>query len=514
MRRVTGGQGKQQGVGNNNLTGLISHSNDWKSLSIRQRCRVIAGVAAAIAERANELTELSLGDQRVDRVETITAELLPTCSALRFIGRRGPKILRTTCHGAWGRPAWLWGLRSKVRRDPRGRVLVLGTWNYPIFLPGVQAAQALAAGNTVLLKPAVGCEQVTACLVQAFYDAGVPESALCLLASDAESAIKAIENGVELVVLTGSSETGRKVLRLAAEQLTPSILELSGCDAVIVLPGADINRVVDSIVFGLNFNGGATCIGPRRIIAENSEAELVQAALLERLKEAPLVTVHPAARRTAADLLERAISAGAVDFLEGFQQDRLTDSGEMGPVVLDHVQATDEIATADLFAPVASLLRVSDISAAAEIVNRCPYRLAAAVFGPGNRAEKMAARLEVGTVCINDLIVPTADPRLPFGGRGNSGFGVTRGGDGLLAMTVPTTISRRHGKFTPHLQPRKETDAQTLLGALQLLHAGTLARRWRGFRTMVRSAMGKTPDIPNCQNQEQTAPSTEKEGNS
>ena len=104
--------------------------------------------------------------------------------------------------------------------------------------------------------------------------------------------------------------------------------------------------------------------------------------------------------------------------------------------VLDPVQPTDEIASADVFAPVSGLLRVSDISAAIEIVNRCPYRLAASVFGAGKPAEAMAAQLEVGTVCINDLIVPTADPRLPFGGRGKSGFGVTRGRD-AIRISIP-----------------------------------------------------------------------------
>ena len=166
---------------------------------------MIGRVAAAIAARAAELTDLASTDQRVDPVETITAELLPTCSALRFIARRGSGVLRTRAYNALGRPAWLWGVRSRVYRKPRGKVLVLGTWNYPIFLPGVQAAQALAAGNSVLLKPAVGCEQVTSCLIDAFYEAGVPESALRMLPSGAESAIQAIDNGVDLIVLTGAS---------------------------------------------------------------------------------------------------------------------------------------------------------------------------------------------------------------------------------------------------------------------------------------------------------------------
>ncbi|MDA7492529.1 aldehyde dehydrogenase family protein [bacterium] len=496
------------------MNGITSPANDWESWPLRQRCRLIGRVAAAIAARAAELTDLASTDQRVDPVETITAELLPTCSALRFIARRGSGVLRTRAYNALGRPAWLWGVRSRVYRKPRGKVLVLGTWNYPIFLPGVQAAQALAAGNSVLLKPAVGCEQVTSCLIDAFYEAGVPESALRMLPSGAESAIQAIDNGVDLIVLTGASETGRKVLRQAAETVTPTIMELSGCDAVVVLPGADIARVADCIVFGLKFNAGATCIAPRRIIAEQREADLLKTALRERLDQAGWATVHAAARKEAAKRISSAISAGAVDVLGRYDETQLLDCGKMTPVFLDGVNPRDEIAAADLFAPITSLLRVSSIGEAIEIVNQCPYRLAVSIFGSGKIADSVAVQLDVGTVCINDLIVPTADPRLPFGGRGKSGFGVTRGEDGLLAMSVPSTISRRHGKFAPHLQPRQPMDAQTLLGALQLLHARTLMERCSGLKNMIAAAKTGRGDGANHQKQEPQATPLEKENNS
>ena len=120
----------------------------------------------------------------------------------------------------------------------------------------------------------------------------------------------------------------------------------------------------------------------------------------------------------------------------------------------------------------------------------------------------------MGTVCVNDLIVPTADPRLTFGGRGESGFGVTRGEDGLLAMSVPVTISRRHGKFAPHLQPRQSTDAQTLLGALQLIHAGTLTERFSGLKNMIAAVKTGKNAGASDQIQEPQAPSSEKENNS
>ncbi len=117
----------------------------------------------------------------------------------------------------------------------------------------------------------------------------------------------------------------------------------------------------------------------------------------------------------------------------------------MTPLLLDHVKPGDEIASADLFAPVLSIIRVDDIGEAIGIVNACPYRLAASVFGPRREAEAVAGQLQVGSIAVNDLIVPTADPRVPFGGRGNSGFGVTRGGEGLLAMTVPVVTGVRRG---------------------------------------------------------------------
>jgi aldehyde dehydrogenase (NAD+) len=376
-------------------------------------------------------------------------------------------------------------VQSEVRRDPHGTVLILGTWNYPVFLVGVQAAQALAAGNHVWLKPAVGCEAITHGLADAFYQVGVPERALQVLESSNEAATQAIDSGVDLIVLTGAASTGRKVLRRAAETLTPTIMELSGCDAVVVMPGADLDRVAKAVAFGLTINSGATCIGPRRLIVESSMAERVLPALSERLKDAPSYSLHPAARESVVTTIERALAGGAVDHLGQFDAERLRRDGSMRPLILDRVRATDEIASADLFAPVLSLIRVSQIAESVKLVNDCPYRLAASVFGPRKEAERLASQLRVGSVSVNDLIMPTADPRVPFGGRGHSGFGVTRGEEGLLAMTVPVVTAVRRGRWAPHLMPRSKSDAQALLGALQLLHARTLADRWAGLKQIL-----------------------------
>lgn len=464
-----------------------SAKSSWQTLPTRDRCRIVGSAAATIAEAAEELMDLCRSDQRGDPVETLAAELMPLCGALRFIRRRGAKILRPKHHGLLGRPLWMWGVRSTVFREPHGKVLILGTWNYPLLLVGAQAAQALAGGNEVIIKPAIGSEAVTARMVKAFYDAGIPESVLTQIDSSTESAVAAIDQGVDLIVLTGAASTGRKVMQQAAKTLTPTIMELSGCDAVVVMPGADLKRTAAAIDFGLNVNSGATCIGPRRIVIENSLADELATQLRDRLQQLAPMIVHPSARQSVADALDAALDQGATDRFGVVDTDRIRSSGEMKPTVLDDVRPDNVIASADLFAPVTSIVRVDKIQQAVPIVNGCPYRLAAAVFGPADEATKMAEDLEVGSVTVNDLVMPTADPRLPFGGRGDSGFGVTRGGEGLLAMTVPRVISRRRGRFALHLTPRRPYDVQALLAALQILHAGSLSQRLRGVVQMIRA---------------------------
>lgn len=450
---------------------------EWSRRSHRERCRIVANVRRRIAAMAEMFIEACENDQRTDPVETITAELMPLCEALKFIGRRGPSLLRPRRVGIWGRPIWHWGIHSEVRREPLGDVLILAAWNYPLLLPGVQMAQALAAGNRVWIKPAPGCETATALLVTAFLAAGIPTDTLWFLPSAPQAARDRMEQGVDLVVLTGSSQTGRSVMTRCAQTLTPSIMELSGCDALIVGPGADLKLVADAVAFGLTFNAGATCIGPRRIIVHPSQHRELVAALRHRLVDTAAQSLHASARGPVAAAIADAFARGGRDVIA--PQTRKTsaiEDGSMRPLIMDGVAADWPIAAADLFAPVASILRSSDHEETVAMVNRCKYRLAASLFGDPQWAEALAARLDVGHVSINDLIFPTADPRVPFGGCGESGFGVTRGAEGLLAMTRPKVIARHRGRLFLHLQPRHESDAARMLRALQAAHGGSPRR--------------------------------------
>jgi acyl-CoA reductase-like NAD-dependent aldehyde dehydrogenase len=146
-----------------------------------------------------------------------------------------------------------------------------------------------------------------------------------------------------------------------------------------------------------------------------------------------------------------------------------TDAG-VPPVIVADATAELRLLRQDVFAPVLAIVPVRDMEHALACAALCPYALGASVFGPVDASRALAARVNAGSVVINDVIVPTADPRLPFGGRGESGFGVTRGAEGLLEMTSIKTISVRRGWFRPHLSPPGANDARRFAGMIRLLH--------------------------------------------
>lgn len=137
------------------------------------------------------------------------------------------------------------------------------------------------------------------------------------------------------------------------------------------------------------------------------------------------------------------------------------------------------------------LVPVDSLGAALALSRQCGYGLGASVFGSEKAAVRFARRVYAGVVVVNDMIVPTADPRLPFGGRGKSGFGVTRGAEGLLEMTSIKAISVRGGKWRPHFAPRHATDSALFDGVLAALHAGTWSRRFDGFRQLLSAATAR-----------------------
>ena len=417
----------------------------WADVPMRRRLRALRALRHRVAEAALDLAAAIESPSRTT-AEKLASEVMPLADAIRFLERDAARLLRPRRYGARGRPAWLGRTGLEVRREPHGVVLVVAPANYPLFLAGVQAVQALAAGNAVLVKPAPGhAGPVLRLKALAGLGGFIDGALLAVLPEDVAAVGAAVEAGVEKVVVTGSAETGAAVLAGLAPHLVPATMELSGHDPVFVCPGADLDLAARCVAYGMKLNGGATCIAPRRVFVPRSMAKAMEAKLA-------------------------ALVGGACGF------------GGPGGLA---AAAADEGLTGEA-PPAVSVFPVDDMDQALALSGDCPYGLGAAVFGSGAEARRVAGRVNAGCVVVNDMIAPTADPRLPFGGRGRSGFGVTRGAEGLLAMTRVKAVVTRRGSLRPHLLASHEADAELFRQYLAAAHGGSLRARAGGVVGVVR----------------------------
>jgi acyl-CoA reductase-like NAD-dependent aldehyde dehydrogenase len=400
--------------------------------------------------------------------EALTAEVVPLAEACRFLERNAAAILKTHRFGRQGRPLWLGGVTSEVRRDPVGLVLIIGPGNYPLFLAGVQLLQALVAGNAVLLKPGIGGTEATNKLQELMLRAGLDASLMQVLPESVEAVQAAISAGPDKVVFTGSSEIGGKIAAQLADLMIPAVFELSGCDAVIVRADADVKLTVEALRFALCLNAGATCMAPKRLLADEKIHAEIEAALLEKLSRSesfPLKLAEPVRR-----LVREATAAGA-KCIHG--------SEEQGPLVLSGVPADSPLWQTDTFGALLLIAPYREDADAIRTVNDCPFGLGASIFTrDASAARQVAGELQVGLVTVNDLIVSSADARLPFGGRRRSGYGSTRGAEGLLEMTTPKAVTVSSSRFRPAYREVSPRDLPMLLAYVRMSHGPGLLQRF------------------------------------
>jgi acyl-CoA reductase-like NAD-dependent aldehyde dehydrogenase len=462
----------------------------WAAQPVRDRQRVLRKIRNAIATHAEALaaavpTNLP-GVLHRSAADTLVAEVLPLLEAARYLEQNAAAILADRREPHFHAPFWLGRTTVTTRRVPLGVVLIIAAGNYPLFLSGVQMLQALIAGNAALVKPAPSTGSAVTLLREICCRAGVPSNVVQVLDDDTDAAVAAMRAGVDKVFFTGSDRTGVAILHELADSVTPCVLELSGCDAVFVLPTADLDRAVEAIAFAVRLNGSATCMAPRRVFVHRS----LWTAFIPRLRDA-LQAILPApvppaifSRLSAA--LDAAESAGARLLLDGRSN---APDGCLRVTLIDNAQPRMDITQQDIFAPVLSLFAFEDEQEAAAMDRACRYALTASIFGSPSAAARMAGHLDCGTILINDVIVSTADPRAAFGGRKRSGFGVTRGREGLLAMTAVQTLLTQSSRSRRAYQPVSGEHERFFYAWLRLSYGHGLRQRMSALRAL--SAAGR-----------------------
>jgi succinate-semialdehyde dehydrogenase / glutarate-semialdehyde dehydrogenase len=322
--------------------------------------------------------------------------------------------------------------RSFVAYQPIGPILAVMPWNFPFWQVFRFAAPALAAGNVGLLKHASNVPQCALAIQEIFRRAGFPEGCFQTLLIETQRVQRVIDDvRVAAVTLTGSTGAGSAVASAAGKQIKKTVLELGGSDPFIVMPGCDLEAAARTAVRARTINNGQSCIAAKRFIVVGSIADEFERRLVEGIRSLvvgdpmdPATDVGPLANeaqvKILADQVQRSVRAGA-RLLTGGQP--IDGSGfYFAPGVLTNITPESPAYREEVFGPVALLFRARDIEEAIKIANDSQFGLGASAWTNDPRErDRFVAELEAGMVFINGMVA--SDPRLPFGGVKQSGYG-------------------------------------------------------------------------------------------
>lgn len=341
--------------------------------------------------------------------------------------------------------------KSYVAFEPLGVILAVMPWNFPFWQVFRCAAPTLMAGNTIVLKHASNVSGCALAIDEVFKKAGFPDGVFKTLLIPTEKVAFAIEHPlVQAVTLTGSTGAGQAIASRAGSVIKKCVLELGGSDAYIVLKDADLGKAAATCVASRFINGGQSCVSAKRFIVvrpllKEFERRFVDGAGRQRMGS-PLdetTTLGPLARRDLRDSLhvqvQKSVKKGARLLLGGEIPDG--PGAFYPPTVLTHVRKGMPAYDEEFFGPVASIIAVADEKEAIAVANDTVFGLGAAVFSRNvKRAEHLAAHeLQAGCCFVNDLV--KSDPRLPFGGIKQSGYGRELSNFGMYEFMNIKTVS-------------------------------------------------------------------------
>jgi len=339
--------------------------------------------------------------------------------------------------------------RSLIRYEPIGPILAIMPWNFPFWQVFRFAAPALAAGNVGLLKHASNVPQCALAIEDIFRRAGFPEGCFQTLLIDTDRVQRIIEDPrVAGVTLTGSNAAGSAVGSAAGKQIKKSVLELGGSDPLIVTPTANLDASAGTAVKARIINNGQSCIAAKRFIVVGSIADEFERRLVAGMQSLqvgdpldPKTDVGPLANeaqvKTLAGQVERSVSDGARLLTGGHRLDR--PGYYFAPGVLTDISPDAPAYREEVFGPVALLFRARDVDQAIAIANDSPFGLGASAW-TNNETERrrFITELESGMVFINAMVA--SDPRLPFGGVKQSGYGRELSEHGLREFVNIKTV--------------------------------------------------------------------------
>jgi aldehyde dehydrogenase (NAD+) len=416
----------------------------WPRMKPKERAEVLQKAAKILSDRQAELALLETRNAGKPIRQSTYFDMALAADHLGYFGElaRGLKAKRI-------RQPDLEGSHGVVLREPMGVVAGICPWNLPLLMAVWKAGPALAAGNTVILKPASITPLTTLELAKALLEAGLPTDALQVLTGPGEEigTLLSSHPGVDKVSFTGSTEVGRDVLLKAAPTIKRTTMELGGKSANILLEDADLDRAIDGALFGIFLNSGQLCeSGSRLLVPRKREAEVLE-RLTARAREIRLglptsfdTDMGPLVSRGQRDRVEEYIRSGVEQGAKISTGGKRPTNPELEkgfyeePTIFTGVSPDMRIAQEEIFGPVLAVVPYESTQEAIDIANRTVFGLAGAVWSRDPRkATKVARELKAGTIWINDYHMLSC--HAPRGGYKQSGIGRELGEEALLEFT-------------------------------------------------------------------------------
>ena len=459
----------------------------WRALSFRERARVLLAARQVVLQRADGIAKLIEQEQGKPAVEAHLVEVFPALETLKHLALHAEDLLAEDPVEA---QVLLFAHKdARLRYEPYGVVLAVTPWNYPFGISLSGVATALAAGNTVVLKPAPATTLVGLRIAEVFREAGVPDGVVNVVAVDDALAPGLVEDPrVDKIVFTGSPATGRRVMVSAAKNLTPVVLELGGKDPAVVCRDADLDRAARGIVWGAFVNAGQTCASVERVYVETAVAEPFLQRVVELTRA--LRVGDPAAGEVdlGALTLERQRTIVEEHVADAVARGARVLTGGVAvpgpgyfypPTVLTGVDHTMRVMREETFGPVLPIMPVSSLDEAIRLANDSEYGLTASGWtrDPAT-ARRLERELQAGVVTINDCVYTFGEPTAPWGGFKKSGIGRAHGRAGLREMVQVKYVARDDGA-RPMLWwfPYGDELRRLMPSAARALHARSLWAR-------------------------------------
>jgi acyl-CoA reductase-like NAD-dependent aldehyde dehydrogenase len=452
----------------------------WQELGFNGRAKIFLRAQKWVLDNADRIIDVVCSETGKTYEDAQLAEISYGANAFGFWAKKAPEYLADErVHSG---NLFVLGKKLITRYAPLGVVGVIGPWNFPLTNSFGDCIPALAAGNSVVLKPSEVTPLTSLLMLEMMRDCGMPDNVFQVATGAGETGAALIDE-VDYVMFTGSTKTGKKVMRRAAETLTPVGLELGGKDPMIVLADADVDRAANAATYYSMNNGGQVCISTERVYVEEPIYDKFVSKVTEnvgRLRQGG--PTGPASSDVGA-----VIFPPQIDIIDAHVKDAVKKGAKVltggkpaegagrfyEPTVLVDVDHTMDCMTEETFGPTLPIMKVGSPEEAVKLANESPYGLAASVFTKDvAKGEAIARQVEAGVCCVNDAQINYAALELPMGGWKASGLGSRHGPGGIRKYCAQQTIliTRLAPKRDVHMFPYKARNTKLLGRLLRLLY--------------------------------------------